>query len=255
MAIYVGSARIDERGCASGGMSGDQGREVCVEPYYVHPLGWYCLRAKDPKKAELIAKEMKEACDNQNIGYDQNQRLDIIKAITKAKTMSAITWKTECDCSSLVRACVMAAGMGDPGNFTTYNEGAVLLATGQFEPRITVSGSTKLYTGDILVTRKKGHTVIVTKGEPREAAKPSEGGLSKEPKWVGVVTAGLLNVRSNAGIEYPNIKSYPMLARGNKVDVCDTVKAKDGGTWYYVRIKSGSKYVFGFVSANYITKA
>lgn len=250
MAITIGSARIDEHGNAANGAAGDQTkREVCTEPYYVHALGWYCMRAKDPAKAQLIAKEMKAACDNNNIGYDQNQRLDIIKAITKAKTMSAISWKTECDCSSLVRACVMAAGMGDPGNFTTYNECKILEATGQFEPKFKVTSSTPLYDGDVLCSCKKSHTVIVCSGNPRTKEQPS-GVLSKDPKWVGVVTAGLLNVRSGAGIEYSNIKSYPYLARGNKVDVCDTV-----GSWYYVRIKSGSRYIYGFVSANYIVKA
>lgn len=255
MAITIGSARIDERGNAVNGAAGDQnGREVCTEPYYVHSLGWYAYRAKDPKVAAALATAMIQACANNSIGYDQNQRLGVITQLQRFGSLAKIAVKTECDCSSLVRACCIQAGF-DPGNFTTYNEGKALEATGKFEPRITVTNGTKLETGMILVTRKKGHTVIVTKGEAREAAKPSGGGLSKEPKWVGVVTADLLNVRSNAGTEFPNIKSYPMLARGNKIDVCDTVKAKDGGTWYYVRIKSGSKYVFGFVSANYITKA
>ena len=196
---------------------------------------------------------MKAACANNNIGYDQNQRLGIITAITKAKTMSAINYKTECDCSSLVRACVMAAGLGDPGNFTTYNECKVLDATGKFEPRIAVESGTPLYNGDILVTRKKGHTVIVTIGNPRVSKEDQKGaGLNKTPKWVGkVVRCNLLNVRSYAGLEYPTIKKYPQLARGNKVDVCDTIKAKDSSAWYYIRIAGK---IYGFVKANYIEK-
>lgn len=254
MAIIIGSARIDERGQATGGAAGDQtGLEVALENYYVHSLGWYCMRAKDPEAAERISAEMKAACKNNNIGYDQSQRLDIITAITKAKTMSKITWKTECDCSSLVRACIMAAGMGDPGNFTTYNECSVLSATGKFEPRITVEKNTKLFDGDILISRKKGHTVVICSGEPRVKKKEnSSGSLNKTPKWTGVVSAQLLNVRTWAGRENPNIKSYPLLAFGNKVDVCDTVTAKDGSKWYYVRI--AGKY-YGFVCADYIDKA
>lgn len=254
MAIIIGSARIDERGQAANGKAGDQTtREVCAEPYYVHVLGWYALRPKSAEDAERIASQMKAACENNNIGYDQNQRLDIIKAITKAETMSAITWKTECDCSSLVRACIMAAGMGDPGNFTTYNECKVLEATGKFEPRITVEANTILCNGDVLISRRKGHTAVVISGNPRTNKKePSSGKLNKIPKWVGVVTAGLLNVRTWAGVENPNLKSYPYLASGNMVDVCDTVKAKDGSTWYYIRI--GGK-TYGFVSADYIRKA
>lgn len=74
---------------------------------------------------------------------------------------------------------------------------------------------------------------------------------SKTPKWVGKVTATKLKVRKWAGTEYAQLKSYPTLAKGNLVDVCDTIKAKDGASWYYIRI--AGKY-FGFVSAKYICK-
>lgn len=74
---------------------------------------------------------------------------------------------------------------------------------------------------------------------------------SKTPKWVGKVTASELNVRTWAGTENAQIKSYPTLSKGNLVDVCDAVKAKDKSGWYYIRI--AGKY-FGFVSAKYIKK-
>ena len=68
----------------------------------------------------------------------------------------------------------------------------------------------------------------------------------------GNVTATVLNVRTWAGTEYPNIKKYPKLNQGNEVEVMNyTQKAKDGGKWYYVRI--AGKY-YGFVSAKYIKK-
>lgn len=248
--MIIGSARIDEHGNAAGGAAGDQtGREVCTEKFYMHPLGWYAYRLKDPNKAETLAAEMAAACKNNNIGYDQNQRTNIIAAITKAKTMSNITWKTECDCSSLVRACIMAVGLGDVGNFTTYTEGKVLAASGLFEERITVTANTVLYDGDVLVTKRKGHTCICVSGNPRTKSQ-SGTSLNKTPKWAGMVNTGLLNVRTWAGTENPNIKAYPHLAYGNMVDVCDTVKAKNGSDWYYVRI--AGKY-YGFVAAQYIS--
>lgn len=74
---------------------------------------------------------------------------------------------------------------------------------------------------------------------------------SKTPKWVGKVTATKLKVRKWAGTENAQLKSYPTLAKGNLVDVCDTIKAKDGASWYYIRI--AGKY-FGFASAKYIKK-
>lgn len=68
----------------------------------------------------------------------------------------------------------------------------------------------------------------------------------------GKVTATVLNVRTWAGTEYPNIKKYPTLNQGNEVEVMNyTQKAKDGTSWYYIRI--AGKY-FGFVSAKYIKK-
>lgn len=68
----------------------------------------------------------------------------------------------------------------------------------------------------------------------------------------GNVTATVLNVRTWAGTEYPKIKKYPKLNQGNEVEVMNfTQKAKDGSSWYYIRI--AGKY-YGFVSAKYIKK-
>ena len=163
----IGSARIDERGKASGGKAGDQKQtsspdykgEVSMQNFYVSSKGWYILRAKNPDIAANIALAMTIACNNPNIGYNQARRLDIIKAGTHATT------PTSCDCSSLVRQCVRESGI-EVGNFTTANEVSVLMATGQFE-KIAYTKNTTLYLGDILVTKTKGHTVIITSGATR----------------------------------------------------------------------------------------
>ena len=163
----IGSARIDERGKTSGGKAGDQKQkaspdykgEVSMQNFYVSSKGWYILRAKNPDIAANIALAMTIACNNPNIGYNQARRLDIIKAGTHA------TQPTSCDCSSLVRQCVRESGI-EVGNFTTANEAQVLVATGQFT-MLTYKTGTPLYLGDILVTCKKGHTVVVTSGATR----------------------------------------------------------------------------------------
>lgn len=74
---------------------------------------------------------------------------------------------------------------------------------------------------------------------------------SKTPKFVGKVNTSKLNVRTWAGTENTQLKSYPTLAKGNLIDVCDTVKASDNSSWYYIRI--AGKY-YGFVLAKYISK-
>ena len=98
----------------------------------------------------------------------------------------------------------------------------------------------------------RGYATPAYAQEPSE--KPSEkpsGELNKTEKWVGMVTADLLNVRTWAGTEYPNIKSYPVLSYGNLVSVCDTVNATNGTPWYYIKI--ADKY-YGFVSSKYIKR-
>ena len=68
MAVRIGSARIDENGKARGGKAGDQtGKEVSTQNWYKHNKGWRVFRAKDPKRAEMIAQDMQWACDNKHI--------------------------------------------------------------------------------------------------------------------------------------------------------------------------------------------
>lgn len=171
MAI-IGSARIDERGKASGGKAGDQKQktipdykgEISMQNFYISSKGWYILRAKNPAVASSIALSMTVACNNPNIGYNQAKRLEIIKYGTGSNT------PCNADCSSLVRQCVRESGV-EVGNFTTANEANVLVGTGQFD-KLTYTKGMTLYLGDILVTKTKGHTVVVTSGATRGASVP-----------------------------------------------------------------------------------
>lgn len=171
MAIMVSSARSDERGRYSGGKAGDQKQkskindtrgEVSMQPMYTHRRGWYILRPKKVSHADAIADGGTRAANNPNIGYSQSDRLGVVKHGINTKV------KTNADCSSLVRQVVKEATGKDPGNFTTANEARVLAATGLFTKIAYVNQSkTPVYNGDILVTKTKGHTVIVVSGNPR----------------------------------------------------------------------------------------
>lgn len=170
MKIIIGSARIDENGKAVGGAAGDQKQkstpdysgEVSLQEFYVSSKGWYVLRPKDPSLAQDIAGLMRVACNNPCIGYDQAQRLEILKVGVFTQT------KTECDCSSLMRTIIMEASGKDPGNFITSNEADKLEATGLFEKRVKYTSGMKLYEGDVLITCSKGHTAAVVEGYKRE---------------------------------------------------------------------------------------
>mgnify|MGYP004457628467 FL=1 len=94
--------------------------------------------------------------------------------------------------------------------------------------------------------------VTQPEGTGSQQTNSNKGGLSMKPAWVGIVTADSLNVRKWAGKEYAKLKSVQNLHKGEAVEVCDQVKAKDGDIWLYVRIEGKT---FGFVHSKYIKKA
>ncbi len=177
MAVIVGSARGDENGAAYGGKAGDQrsGKEVSTQNWYKHSKGWRVFRAIDPNKAAIIGQQMRAACENDLIGYDQRERYDLFKEAQKVGfDLAAVAVPTECDCSELVRTCCAAAGIMDlpTSGFRTGNMPQNLLKTGEFvelEGSKYTEQSEYLGAGDILVTRTSGHTVVVlTSGKKYE---------------------------------------------------------------------------------------
>lgn len=92
-----------------------------------------------------------------------------------------------------------------------------------------------------------GETDTTTKKGKSGTALPT--GISKTPKFTGTVTADVLNVRTWAGTEYDNIKSYSTLNEGDRVELCSRIHDSKGRAWYYIRIK---KKYYGFVCAEYI---
>ena len=182
MAVTIGSARIDEKGGITGGKAGNQtGKELSTQSWYLHSKGWRVFRAKSEDKAAKIARAMKSACANMNIGYDQYQRNTLYNLVkSRGFDPSKADKPTETDCSALVRVCCCYAGIM-MGDFNTSTEAAMLMATGEFV-ELTGDKYTKqddyLGAGDILVTRTKGHTVVVlTNGSKYE-------GTVQEPSYV-----------------------------------------------------------------------
>ena len=196
MAVKIGSARIDENGKAHGGKAGDQtGKEVSTQNWYLHSKGWRVFRAKDPAKAEIIARNMQAACDNKHIGYDQYQRNTLYTQAEKVGfDISKVTTNCETDCSALVRVCCASAGiLGLPEGFRTGNMPSNLMKTGQFDELTDekyTKQSTYLRRGDILVTKTSGHTVVVlsngSKAGKTPAPTPATAGLSYGDKGTAV---------------------------------------------------------------------
>ena len=75
MTVYIGNAVGDEHNAARGGEAGDQtGKELKIQPWYLNKKGWRVFRPKSSEIAQKLVYDMKAACENKNIGYDQSQR-------------------------------------------------------------------------------------------------------------------------------------------------------------------------------------
>lgn len=227
--VYVGEAIKDEYNKARGGEPGDQtGEEVCIREWKLNPQGCRVLRPKDPAVAEKIAYDMRAACANPFIGYDQTDRRTLYD-VSKPLDFDCARVKTpcECDCSSLVQVCVLYAGV-KVGSFNTASEAKVLLKTGAFE-ELTGKEYTEspdfLRAGDILVTKTKGHTCVVLNDGPKAEPLPDpepEPEPEPEPSNAFVlVKGGSVRVRDKDGVygrcigivhrgeEYPYLGTTP----------------------------------------------
>lgn len=186
--VRVGSARSNENGGITGGQAGDQtGREVSIQEWYLHKKGWSVIRAKDSGVRELIAHNMESICANDKIGYCQDHRTSMTAlAAAYGYDASKITKPCEVDCSEAVRVCCLYAGI-KVGTFNTASQVAVLKATGKFDVLQDDKYCTSadyLRRGDILVTRTKGHTVVVLdNGAKAPAEQLKAGWVHDEHGW------------------------------------------------------------------------
>lgn len=176
MTVKIGSARSNENGGINGGKAGDQtGGEVSTQNWYLHKKGWVVIRPKRAEAAEKIAKTMEDLCANNNFGYCQDHRLSGYNAAQAVSfEVAKVSSPVEIDCSEAVRICVMSAGI-HVADFYTGNEADVLKATGEFGiiTDSKVCGSSDyLQRGDILVTKTKGHTVVVLSNGPKAKPQP-----------------------------------------------------------------------------------
>lgn len=271
--VKISNCGHDERGKYAGGKAGDQtGTEYQIINWYNRP--WLCvLRFEDQKIASMIADMATKAAKNDLIGYDQgtagnsNDRYTFWQHLKASNYDPAqITIACESDCSASTAAIVKGAGYRLNNSklkavsiyLTTYNMRQALKNAGAkvlTDKKYLTSGD-YLKAGDILLNDDHHVAIAVTSGS--KSANTSTGTttntsttLSKTPKWVGKINKNGAPVRTWAGKKNAQLKSYPVLNKGNLIDVCDTIKSKSGNNWYYIRI--ANKY-YGFIYSKYVQK-
>lgn len=203
MTVYIGNAVGDEHNKARGGEPGDQtGKELRIQPWYKNKKGWRVFRPKSYEVAQKLAYDMRAACDNPNIGYDQKQRNTLYNVAQRfGFDCKEVNEPCECDCSSLVRVCLAYAGIM-LSNFNTATEPSKLINSGQFDELTDIEVTDTpdyLRTGDILVTAVKGHTAIVLNNGDRVDPRPPEPPKPDPGKYVEVIGKSV-RVRSSDSI-------------------------------------------------------
>lgn len=243
--VYLGNAWGDEHGHASGGEAGDQtGKELRIQPWYLNKKGWRVFRPKSYEVARKLADDMRAACNNPAIGYDQKQRNTLYTVADQVGFDCAKVDKPcECDCSSLVRVCLAYAGI-KTGNFNTASEPSVLKKTGAFDEMIGpeyTDESGWLKTGDILVTTVKGHTAIVLNNGDHVDPRPPEPPEPEPPeppvtKQFVAVIGKSVRVRQGDGILS---KSLGIVHKGDLLPFVDI--APSG--WYQIKYNADMAYI------------
>ena len=108
---YISNSGSDENGRSNGGQAGDQtGTEWRLRSWYNRPWS-VVLRYPDANVRDTIARLGIEAALNNNIGYDQYQRVTYWKQLQACNfSASAITTPCESDCTAGATANAKAAG-------------------------------------------------------------------------------------------------------------------------------------------------
>lgn len=233
--VLIGGASINEYGKEEGGQPGDQnGKEVYIQDWYLHKKGWYVIRAKSAEMRKLIARDMRYACANDNIGYSFWDHAYTLYNIVKnlGWDCSKVKQKCETNCAKTVLVCAKYAG-SKVEDFYTGDEVEKFRATGEFDILTddkTCNSPDYLLEGDILVTREKGHTVVVL----------SDGAYAHGLPYV-VANCAYANMRKGSNVNYAVIA---VLKCGTKVGLLGWA---DNG-WGRVYLNG----VIGYISPMYL---
>lgn len=142
-------------------------------------------------------------------------------------------------------------GTSKLSTYSKLNKGNLVDVIGVSGTRYQVKIANK-FVGYVEKSNIKDPNAVVTKPSASTNTSTSKPvTTTKKYPFVGEVTASELNVRTGAGTNYGKLSSYPILKKGNLVDVLKAKKDTSGNKWYQIRI--ADKYT-GYVSAKYIKK-
>lgn len=193
----------------------DSGNEIRTQPWYNYSHGWTHRLRFTGKGLNLSNVKPSTSTYNKWVGAATKNGTDVFANATGTSKLST---------------------------YPKLNKGNLVDVIGVSGTRYQVKIADK-FVGYVEKSNIKDPNAVVTK--------PSASTSKTKYPFVGEVTASELNVRTGTGTNYGKLSSYPILKRGNLVDVLKAKKDTSGNKWYQVRI--AGKYT-GYVSAQYIKK-
>lgn len=172
--VKIGQACAGERGLTNNRPGDQTGREVKISDWKYgskkkdHFHWTFVVRCKDPEKRAIVAKTVRDACNNKLVGYDMNKgdRITLWKE-SKKKNWNVGKIEKNCETSCTRVACVglAAAGLTNfPKDIDSYN---LMKEASKFKDDLLVLTAKKYLTspmylrkGDILCCGPY-HTAVV----------------------------------------------------------------------------------------------
>lgn len=227
--VILGQAASGESGL-SGQVAGDQTTKE------VHTFNWgyqksksgcyhwtVVARANDPEVAKKIAQVMRDACENDCVGYDRNdgERLTFYNALVEANyDATKICYNVETTCTPLIAACINAAGIAIKPDSSASGLASRLKKNSAFtiyKKKAYVKSDANLQAGDILLatgSHQHGAVVISSPNSPdlNASSRATKGPFKAGKQYILNVD---LNVRTGPGTSN-DIISYNSLSSASK---------------------------------------
>lgn len=242
MSVLIGHASISENGTITGKTGDQTGSEVCTRYWYNKPWN-VMLICTDKEIAKKAAQEMRYACENNAIGYDQKERTT---AYESAKRNGG-TFKSaagETDCSQLVASCYIFAGLTRLSpNCYTGNLRKALLTTGKFKAYTDKEHLTSDVYAEIgAIYLSEGHHVVMSleNGSKAQAVTENEfkSSVKDFQKWLNTTYPN--TIKNNCGALLKEDNDYGKKTRAAALCV-----------WKYEMNKLEVGYTFDFKNSNF----
>lgn len=223
MSVLIGHASISEHGTINGTPGDQTGKEVCIRDWYSKPWN-VMLICTDKALAERAAAEMRLACNNNKIGYGQNDRTTAYKSgKNNGNTFANASGNT--DCSQLVAACYIFAGLTQLSpDCYTGNLRKALLNTGKFKEYTDSAHLTSSAYAEVgAVYLKEGSHVVMALSNGSKAGSGSSTAVSGDTY---TVKAGdtLSGIAAAMGVSVSELASYNCISNPNIINVGQVIK-------------------------------